>query len=361
LYIADSRDDPRAAAAAVSDLVAQHKVMAIIGPMGAAASLAAARQAQHEQVPIITLSQVEKVTAAGDYVFQNFFTPDEQVEALLKEFVDRRGIRRRAILSAETEYGRGFAAKFSQGAVAHGAEVVDWVTFQPNLTDFTVPIKKLAHLPPGNYRPGLPDSPKPVINFQALFIPDGPDRVAMLAPNLAYFDVVDLWLLGTNLWHSNKLWDMAGRYMKWAAFPDGFNPDSVDPDTSMFVREFNRAMNRRPNVLDAHGYDAARLLRHFLTQANPPRTRAELRQALTTISGLPGVCGLLSVGPERRVRKDLTVFVRRKGVFIPLGDTVMPQPGEGGQANPSSWSDQQTPPPGVTGPAQTAPAASVVR
>ena len=353
LYIADSKGDPREAAAAVSRLVAQRKVIAIIGPMGAATSLAAARQAQHEQVPIITLSQVEGVTEAGEYVFQNFFTPDEQIQALLAEFVERRGIKSLAILAPETEYGRGFAAKFRAGVEARGAMLVEEVSYKPEQTDFTVQIKKLAHLPPGNYKPGLPDSPKPQINFQALFMPEGPERVAMLAPNLAYFDVINLWLLGTNLWHSDRLWDLAGRYLQWAAFPDAFNPDSTDPDTSRFVSEFQQAMGRQPNVLDAHGFDAARLVHHFLGGAEPPRTRGELRQSLSTISGLPGVCGLMTMGPDRRVRKALTVFIRRNRAFTPVGDTVLPPPEAQGQGAAEQ--------PAASGEEVIAPAAAVLR
>lgn len=353
LYIADSKSDPREAAAAVSRLVAQRKVIAIIGPMGAATSLAAARQAQHEQVPIITLSQVEGVTDAGEFAFQNFFTPDEQVQALLAEFIDRRGLNRLAILAPNTEYGRGFADRFRQGVEARGARVVEEVTYQPDQTDFTVQIKKLAHLPPGNYKPGLPDSPKAEINFQALFMPEGPERVAMLAPNLAYFDVINLWLLGTNLWHSSRLWDLAGRYLQWAAFPDAFNPDSSDPDTSRFVSEFQQAMGRQPNVLDAHGFDAARLVHHFLGGPEPPRTRGELRQALSSVSGLPGVCGLMTMGPDRRVRKALTVFIRRNRMFTPLGDTVLPPPEASGQGAAER--------PEPTGEVIIAPAATVVR
>ena len=75
LYIEDSKSDPAAAAEAVTRLVSERRVIAIIGPMGAATSLSAARRAQQLGVPLITLTQVEGVTRAGDYVFSEFLHP----------------------------------------------------------------------------------------------------------------------------------------------------------------------------------------------------------------------------------------------------------------------------------------------
>ena len=96
--------------------------------------------------------------------------------------------------------GRGFTKLIAQGVASRGGRLVETVYYDSKLTDFTKEVKKLVHLPSGNYRPGRPDSPQPVINFQALYIPDGPERVGMLAPQLAYYDITGVTLLGTSLW-----------------------------------------------------------------------------------------------------------------------------------------------------------------
>lgn len=362
LYIEDSKGDPVKAAEAVSRLVSQRKVIAIIGPMGAASSLAAARVAQQEQVPLITLSQVEGVTQAGEYVFQNFFTPGEQVTALLSEFMDKRGLTKFAMLAPRNEYGSGFVKLFAEGVAARGGQIVRTVYYDTKQTDFSAQVKELVKLPAGNYRPGMPDSPQPVIDFEALFIPDGAGRAGMVIPNLAYFDVNYVWLLGTNLWHNQQLWDMAERYMRWAVFPDAFDMESARPVSSGFVRDFREAMETDPNVLAAHGFDTALILRHLVDRPEPPRTREGMRRALSELRGLGAACGTISMGPDRRVRKDLTLLIRRNNRFQPLAETqmVVPPPEDAAAAEGQGGAGQDRRPP-VGGPPIKAPASTIAR
>ncbi|MCB2187237.1 MAG: penicillin-binding protein activator [Deltaproteobacteria bacterium] len=324
LYIEDSRDDPRAAAAAVDRLVKERQVMAIIGPMGAQASLAAARQAQAARVSLLCLSQVSGVTQAGPFIFQNFFTPSEQVAALLDEVVGRRGMTRLAILAPENNYGRGFARLMIDQATARGALVVRTIYYAPNQNDYSAEVKKLVKLPPGNYRPGLPESPRPVIDFQALFLPDSPTRVGMLAPQLSFHDVVGIQLMGTSLWHDPALVETTGRYIQGAVFPDAFDPSSPRPVVQNFVSQFREAQGRVPNVLEAQGFDTALLLRRILDSATPPRTRSEMQRQLTEITGVEGVCGVLNMDAERRVERQLTLFMVRGDGFTALNPAAAP-------------------------------------
>ena len=225
------------------------------------------------------------------------------------------------------------------------------------------------HLPPGSYRPGRPDSPQPVINFQALYIPDGPERVGMLAPQLAYYDVTGVTLLGTSLWHDPRLVEVAGRYLSGCVFPDAFDPQSKEPEVLDFVSEFRKALGKDPNVLDAHGYDAAVLLRRLTDNPNPPRTRQAFRQALADLKNVRGVCGELSVGPDRVVHKKLKLFTVRQGAFQPFtgqpaaagqGFTgVVESGGQGGnQIKPAMGEPVES---GERGALKPAPAATILR
>lgn len=323
LYIEDSRSDPAAASQAVSRLVEQRRVAAIIGPMGAAPSLAAAHRAQLLGVPMISLSRVEGVTKAGDYVFQNFTSPHQQMSAVLDEVMTKRGVTRLAVLAPRMSYGQGFAKLFSQEVSARGGEVVRIVYYDPKQTDFTAEIKKLVKLPPGKYRPGHPESPEPVIDFEALFLPDGPRRTSMVISQLAYWDVLGVYLLGTNLWHNQSLLEAGGKFLRNCIFPDTFEAGSQNPRVSRFVRDFHGAVGKEPNLLDAHGYDAALLLRRLMNQSDPPHTRQAFRQALADSQGVEGVCGQLSVGPDRQIDKPQVLFTVRGNAFVRLDQVEM--------------------------------------
>jgi ABC-type branched-subunit amino acid transport system substrate-binding protein len=368
LHIADSKSDPAAAADAVTDLVRNHRVAAILGPLQVSTSLAAAQRAQELKVPMISLSPVQGVTKTGEYVFQNFFSPLEQVEAIVDEHQANYGEISIAILSPDNRYGHGFVRLMEQLLTQRGAKPVRKVFYDPKTTDMSPQIKKMVKLPPGNYKTGEKNAPRPKIDFKAIFIPDGPDRVGIIAPLLAYWDVVGIDLLGTNLWHDRRLISAAATYLEKSIFPDAFDPDSTQPKTAKFVKEFSAAMGSRPNVLDAHGYDAANLLKALITNVNPPRTREALRLELSSLVDVQGVCGLLTVGADRRVRKKLTLLTVQNDRFAPFfrtGKEGMPAAApDPGVSNPVSGANRtfkkkpllpasSTPPP--------APAATIAR
>ncbi|NIQ94532.1 MAG: hypothetical protein GWN87_10185, partial [Desulfuromonadales bacterium] len=60
------------------------------------------------------------------------------------------------------------------------------------------------------------------VDFDALFIPDYADRVGMIAPQLAYYGIEELPLLGINGWNSPDLLRVAGAFVEGAIFVDGF-------------------------------------------------------------------------------------------------------------------------------------------
>jgi ABC-type branched-subunit amino acid transport system substrate-binding protein len=323
LYIEDDRGEPAAAAEAVTRLAEGRKVVAIIGPLSAGAAASAARQAQALSVPMITLTQAEGMTKAGDYVFQNFFSPSEQVAALLDEVMEKRGQRRFAVLAPRTTYGQGFTKLFDAGVVARGGQVTQTMVYDPNQTDFAEYMKEMVRLPPGSYRGGV----KPQVDFQSLFVPDNPERAALIAPQLAYLDINQVTLLGTSIWHSPKMLEMAGRSLEGSLFPDAFDPASTLPLAARFAADFRQALGREPTAVEAHGYDAALLVRRVLESPESPRTRQSFRDTLAVLRGVPGVCGELSVDPDRRVSKPLTLFTVQGGAFRTLG-AVEAQAGE---------------------------------
>ena len=211
-----------------------------------------------------------------------------------------------------------------------------------------------------------------MIDFDAVFIPDGPERAGMVISQLAYFDVTEVDLLGTSLWRNPSLISIAGRYLARTIFPSAFDPRSPDPLVRGFVREFSLAMGGEPNVLDAHGYDAATLVRHLLDQTQPPRTRQAFRQELVGLNGVPGVCGVMRVDPDGRVQKALKLYTVRRAAFVPLGQAPPPDaeaaPGAATgveDAEPTTQVPASTTtetPPAWTGTApQPAPAGKVLR
>lgn len=310
LLIRDTQGSADAAAAALEDLANHEKVMGIIGPVSSKAAGAAAKKAQEAGVPIITLSQREGIVEAGDMVFRNLLTPTQEIDGLLDAAVNQMGLNRFGILYPDNAYGRYCMNAFWNRLEQMGGTVTAVESYQPDQTDFADQIKKMVGLyhprPASLTRPseegrksednegiGHPEKPEPIIDFDAIFIPDTFERVAMIAPQLAFHDVLGIQLLGTSAWQSPKLIDMAKDYVQGAIFCSGFAPNARDSDVQAFVDAYRENFDADPDILAANGYDTIRLLRKLFREG-PIRTRSDLAKAVRGCHGFKGVSGTIS-------------------------------------------------------------------
>jgi branched-chain amino acid transport system substrate-binding protein len=376
LLIQDSKGDPNETAMALETLALTHGVVGIIGPM--ITSESAAIKAQALRVPIMTLTQKPNITLTGDYVFRDFLTLSLQVKAIMNYAVGDLDLQRFAVLYPEERYGVSFMNRFWDELISRGAEVVGIESYGTEQTDFSDAIKKLIGLYyPRPERPpeeGIQDEgvreqfpepeektgwvdpqdtpeaagdtfsdqgelpqenqgaleeedqeqwseekeePEPIIDFEAIFIPDSFEKVGLIAPQLLFHDVADVLLLGTNLWHSEKLIEMARGYVQGAIVPDGFFVNSPSPRIRDFVESYQEVFGSLPGFLEAQAYDAAWIL---FEAANKPgvRSRRTLKEAIMEVKDFPGVTGVTSFDETGDADKDLYLLRIEGGRFVQI-------------------------------------------
>jgi branched-chain amino acid transport system substrate-binding protein len=324
IVIKDTQSDPDQAITAVNELAAEH-VAAIIGPIFTAES--AAKESQALGIPIITLTQKEKITEIGDYVFRNFITPQAQVKTMLSYVIDKMGLTRFAIIYPDETYGTTFMNLFWDEVIAQGGSITGVESYGLNQTDFGDCIKKLVGL---HYK--YPDYKKrsrslsegkdgdrmaPVVDFDAVFIPDAPQKTGLIIPQLAFHDIENIQLLGTNLWHSSKLIQMARPYIQNAIVPEGFFIESESPALQDFVSRFTAAFGEAPGFIEAVAYDCAMIL--FQLASKPEiRFRDSLKDELIHLTDFPGVTGLTSYDYSGEVIKKPFLLQVKGDKFVEI-------------------------------------------
>ena len=360
LVVRDTASDPQEAAAAMTAL-AEARVAGVIGPIASAET--AAEVAQQSRIPIMVLSQREGLTDIGDYVFRYFITSRMQANALAAYAAQTLNFRRFAILYPEEKYGREFRDLFWDAVYREGGRVVALEAYDPQQTDFAAAVKKLVgrhyEIPedlkpmrrgldllgpleaiPG-YAPPDPeeevpetvrtrrrkdpeeDEFKPVVDFEAIFIPDAPQMLGLVVPQLAYHDVINTTLLGTNLWFSTKLLDTAGEYVQGAILTTGFFPDSQDPAVRSFVTRFESIYGRKPGFIEATAYDAARVM--FTTVLHPDAwLRAGIRHQLLSLENQDAVTGAMRFEGNGDSIQALPLLQVRENGFQELDPTTPP-------------------------------------
>ena len=122
--------DPETAAAITQELAQDENVLAILGPLSSAMAQSAADVAQAAAVPLIALSQKDGLTQTGNWIFQAFLTPRQQVRALVRQGLSL-GIKRFAVLYPDSSYGRTFSQNFQEEVAAGGGELTAQVFYSP--------------------------------------------------------------------------------------------------------------------------------------------------------------------------------------------------------------------------------------
>ena len=319
ILVKDTLGDPEEAASQAEALAGNKRVLAIIGPLASRSATAAAKKAQELGVPIITLTQKEGITDEGSMVFRNFLTPAREVEEVASKVAGGMGLKKFGILYPENPYGRYLMNLFWDRVEELGGMITAVEPYKPNQTDLGVEIKKMVGLYYPRLETDLPADakPQPIVDFDAVFIPDTAEQVALVAPQFPFHGVFHVRLLGSSLWQSKELLRTAGDYLQGAIFPSAFFSDANSEVVKAFVSRYREEYGTDPGVLAATGYDSILFLRS-LFRKNVIRTREDLLKALKGAQGFYGVTGHIAFDQNREVLKKPVLLSIQGRKITPL-------------------------------------------
>ncbi|HEY5675049.1 MAG TPA: penicillin-binding protein activator [Malonomonas sp.] len=319
-------------AQAVSALTDDDKVMAIIGPLLSDQAEAAAVRAQRELVPLLALSQRAGLPQIGDFIFRDSLTAQQQVETLVA-YAKATGHISYSVLHPENRLGEEMTRLFVAEVRRSGGEVLDIVSYPEEGTDFrkqietllwqdkvvVPPPKPVAYDQQGNPLPEekLPELEYPLAPSHALFIPDYADRVGQLVPQLQFYGLKDVTLLGINGWNSAELVRRSGRFLKQAVFVDGFFRDSKTPEVQQFVELYRQKYQEEPTLLEAQGFEAANLLLQVMDNS-AVRNRDDFRRELSGLSSTRGVAGTTGFDKTGEAIKQLYLLKVERNQIVEL-------------------------------------------
>jgi len=316
IVVADSGDTVEQTREAVRYLADEANVIAMVAIAGSAEAIEAAQEAQKRKTPLILITSREGVTQAGEYVFQHFLTPSQQVEALSSYAVNRLNVAIFSILYPQDDYGEEMIRLFQASLKEVGGKVDKAIPYDKTQTDFTEQIKKLA----GNrfgatgkvFATATEARDKKTLEFEALFIPDSALRVKMIASQLAFYDIKGMRLLGTSLWHTPDLIRKGADYLEGAIFADCFLVNGMLPETNDFVDIYYSAYTREPDSMEALAYDTMSIALKILDN-EAVKTREEFIFSLLTVSGYRGATGSITFRGSRVAQKDAFILKIFKG------------------------------------------------
>lgn len=293
----DDQSKQEEAANAVTKLISQNNVVAVLGEVASSNSLAAAPICQANKVPMITPSSTNAaVTQKGDYIFRMCFIDDYQGEALGNYVARDLKLNRAAVLvDVKSDYSTGLATVFEKAFTAQGGKIVAKQSYANGDSDFRSQLTTVK-----------------AANPQVLFVPGyytDIGQIAIQAKDLG----IQAPLVGGDGWESPKLIEIGGKSLEGSFYSNHYFVDDPTPQVREFVEKYAQRYGARPDSLAALGYDTARVLADALKRAGSTEGPA-LRDAIAATKNFPGVTGTITLGPDRNpIGKKLVVLEIKNG------------------------------------------------
>ena len=308
LVVEDTGGDPASTRAAAASLIGERGVIAILGPVESRTTEAAAELTDPAGVPMLSFSASENVTSAGAHVFRFLYSPRDELAALV-ERARSQGLSRFVILYPDDGYGRTMERLFDQEVAAGGGIYCEGVAYPPGTKSFV-----------GFVRTVLETS------CDVVLFADVANQVALIAPTFAAEDAWSLrgsvipehvkrrihFLLPSPSW-SPELLARAERYLQGALVALPFYEGSETEINQHFRTAYETRYGRPPQMFDAYGYDAYRMISSTLRQGN--QSREALAHALENGSGIRPVTSVDALSAERVPAHPPQVYEVRDGAL----------------------------------------------
>jgi branched-chain amino acid transport system substrate-binding protein len=307
--VEDDQSKPEEAATAVSKLIDQDGVIAVLGEVASSRSMAAAPICQKAGVPMISPSSTNpKVTELGDYIFRVCFIDPFQGQMIAKFAKTTLNLNRAAILrDNKNDYSVGLANFFAEAFQAMGGTIVADAAYSEGDQDFKAQLTVIKAKRP-----------------QFIMVPGYYTEVGLIARQARELGI-DVPLLGGDGWVSDKLLEIAEHSLDGSYFVNHFYEKDPSPAVQKFVSDYSQRYKANPDGLAALAYDAAGVLANALTRLHEedpkafgalqgPRNeaqraaRAKLRELIAATKDYPGVTGRITLDAKRNAVKP-AVFI----------------------------------------------------
>ena len=319
LAIRDTEGSPEKAAAAFAEL-ADKGVVSVIGPLLTREVEAVVPALSRKPVPVFTpTASGAGLTELSPWLFRNALTNSAQAAAAARYGL-QRAAKKFVVFYPDDPYGRDLARIFVR-ELGRNAEVLASISYPPESNDFGPFIRRLIEIDLRSQKVPIPEDEQErkrlfqayVPSFDAVYLPGSAEKVGLLLPQLAFYNVKDKVIIGSNNWHTPDLVERAGVYAEGAVFVDGVYPESQDPAIKAVVEAYRSAYQEEPDILSAQAYDAAAMILSLLKMKKD--TPVVIKESLLSLRGYPGISGTTSFNGSGEAQKQLFLIRIENGKF----------------------------------------------
>ncbi|HEU4734669.1 MAG TPA: ABC transporter substrate-binding protein [Kofleriaceae bacterium] len=296
LITLDDASKSQEAGTAVTRLITEYHVTAILGEVSSGLSLAGGAVAQSYHVPMVSPSSTnEKVTQIGNMVSRMCFVDGFQGYVVAKFAHDNLQATRVGILYDQQQaYSKGLATVFDRAFRALGGTITTMQAYTGGDVNLSAQLQSLK------------DS-----NPQAIFLPGyytDAGNISIQARKIG----ITVPLLGGDGWDSEKLAEIGGASMEGNYYSNHYSFEEDRPAVREFVNRFQARYHEIPDAMAALGYDAANVLFAAMDRA-PSLEGDELAATIADTRQFPAVTGNITLDKDRNPVKSAVMLVVKHG------------------------------------------------
>lgn len=293
----DTKGESREAGTAVTRLITNDKVTAVLGEVASSLSLAGGAVAQQYGVPMISPSSTNPaVTRGRDMVSRVCFIDPFQGYVVAKFATDNLKATKAAVLYDQAQaYSKGLRDEFKKHFETLGGRIVADQAYSSGDQDFSAQLT--------NIRSENPD----VIFVPGYYTEAG--NIALQARKLG----ITVPLLGGDGWDSEQLSAIGKDAIEGCYYSNHYAPDQPSEEVKRFVEKYQAEWSgQTPDGLAALGYDAALVLADAMKRAKSLSGR-DLAQAIAETKDFRGVTGVITIDKNRDASKSAVVVQVKDG------------------------------------------------
>ena len=309
LVIVDNKSDKVEAANAVTRLIENDKVNAIIGTYGSSLAMAGGEVAEKAGIPVIGTSCTNPlVTLDKKFYFRVCFIDPFQGAGAATYAFRNLGLKKAATLvDMSNDYSVGLGKFFRDSFKKRGGEIVAALFYQSGDTEFTAQLTALIDA-------------QPDIVFLPAYFAEGAIVLKQAKELGAAFRFI-----GADAMDNPEIVTLGGDAVE-GFMHTTFAYDPSMPEMNEVAKAFTAAWNevhpdKAPNVNCALGYDCYIMLKDAIERAGSADP-AKIRDALEATRDLPTVTGMTTINATHDAEKDMGIVEIRGGKKTFVGIVV---------------------------------------
>ncbi len=294
---ADNKSEAGESTSAITKLITQDKVIAVLGAVTSSNTKAAVPVSADNKIPLITPTAtnsevtINKDGSLNKWVFRSCFLDPFQGKVAANFVTETLKLKKAAVfIDQKDDYSKGLAAEFVKVMESAGGTITRTENYVGGDVDFKSTLTNIK-----------------ASNPEVIFVPGYYNEVGLIVKQARELGIT-VPFVGGDGWDSAKLPELAGA----ANLNDTYFVNHMwadDPATKPFVEAYSAIHKAEPDALAALGYDAAKMLIVAIEKAGSADS-AKIRDALETIKDFQGVTGVITVDPATHNPVKSAVIIR---------------------------------------------------